>query len=58
MTDSFKKGVKESVDVKLEQPLNREGGLRHNLSPTYNVVLSPYYLQEDGDEVMYLFVAL
>lgn len=46
MTDSFKKGVKESGDDKLKQPLNREGGLRHYLSPTYNVVLSPYYLQD------------
>ena len=35
------RGVKESIHVKLEWPsLNRGGGLRHYLSPTYNAVLS------------------
>ena len=33
----FERGVKESIYVKLERPsVNRGGGLRHFLSPTYN----------------------
>ncbi|XP_049914604.1 uncharacterized protein LOC126398968 [Epinephelus moara] len=37
----FERGVKEAIYVKLEKPsLNRGGGLRHHLSPTYNAVLS------------------
>ena len=37
----FERGVKEFIYVKLEQPsLNRGGGLRYDLSPTYNAVLS------------------
>ena len=37
----FERGVKESIHVKLEPPsLNRGGGLRHYLSPSYNAVLS------------------
>ncbi len=37
----FERGVKEAIYVKLEKPsLNRGGGLRHNLSTTYNTVLS------------------
>ena len=37
----FERGVKESIYIKLERPsLNREGGLRHYLSPTNNTVLS------------------
>ena len=36
----FKKSVKEAIHVKLKKPsLNRGGGLRHLLSPTYNAVL-------------------
>ena len=36
----FERGVKEAIHVKLERPsLNRGGGLRHHLSPTYNAVL-------------------
>ena len=36
----FEWGVKESIYLKLEQPsLNRGGGLRHQLSATYNAVL-------------------
>ena len=35
----FERGVKEAIHVKLERPsLNRGGGLRHHLSPTYNAV--------------------
>ena len=37
----FVRGVTESVYVKLKHPsLNRGGGWRHYLSPTYNTVLS------------------
>ena len=37
----FERGVKESIYVKLEQPSwNRGGGLSHDLSPTYNAILS------------------
>ena len=37
----FERGVKEAIYTKLEKPsLNRGGGLRHNLSATYNAVLS------------------
>ena len=37
----FERGVNESIYFKLEQSsLNRGGGLRHDLSPTYNAVLS------------------
>ena len=36
----FERGVKEAIHVKLKKPsLNRGGGLRHFLSPTYNVVV-------------------
>ena len=36
----FERGVKEAIFVNLEKPsLNRGGGLRHNLSSTYNAVL-------------------
>ena len=37
----FERGVKEAIYVKVEKPsLNRGGGLRHQLSPIYNAVLS------------------
>ena len=37
----FERGVKEAIYVKIKKPsLNRGGGLRHNLSTTYNAVLS------------------
>ena len=37
----FERGVREAIYVKVEKPsLNRGGGLRHHLSPTYNAVLS------------------
>lgn len=37
----FERGVKEAIYVKVEKPsLNRGGGLRHHLSPIYNVALS------------------
>ena len=37
----FERGVKEAIFTRLEKPsLNRGGGLRHNLSATYNVVLN------------------
>ncbi len=36
----FERGVKEAIYVKLERPsLDRGGGLRHHLTPAYNVVL-------------------
>ncbi|XP_060756448.1 uncharacterized protein LOC132867510 [Neoarius graeffei] len=36
----YERGVKEAIFVNLERPsLNRGGGLRHNLSATYNAVL-------------------
>jgi hypothetical protein len=39
----FERGVKEAIHVKLEKPsLNRGGGLRHFLSPTYNAVLHSF----------------
>lgn len=35
-----RRGVKDAIYIQLEQPsLNRGGGLRHNLSPVYKVVL-------------------
>ncbi len=37
----FERGVKEAIYTRVEKPLlNRGGGLRHHLSPTYNAVLS------------------
>ncbi|KAK3543794.1 hypothetical protein QTP70_027263 [Hemibagrus guttatus] len=37
----FERGVKEVIYVQVENPsLNRGGGLRHNLSPTFHAVLS------------------
>ncbi|TWW56851.1 hypothetical protein D4764_14G0010510 [Takifugu flavidus] len=42
----FERGVKEAIHVKLEKPsLNRGGGLRHFLSPTYNAVLHSFQQQ-------------
>ncbi|TWW69287.1 hypothetical protein D4764_18G0000930 [Takifugu flavidus] len=42
----FERGVKEAIHVKLEKPsLNRVGGLRHVLSPTYNAVLHSFQQQ-------------
>ena len=43
LTDNrwFERGVKGSINIKLERPsLNRGGGLRHYLSPSYDVVPS------------------
>ena len=38
----FERGVKEVIYVKLEQPsFNRGGGLRHQLSDTYNAMKYP-----------------
>ncbi|KAJ0057566.1 hypothetical protein NL108_009329 [Boleophthalmus pectinirostris] len=38
----FERGVKEAIFVKKENPsLNRNGGLRHYLSPIYNSILKP-----------------
>lgn len=40
----FEKGVKEAICVKLENPsLNRGGGLRHFLPPTYNAFLHSFH---------------
>ncbi|TWW71630.1 hypothetical protein D4764_16G0001270 [Takifugu flavidus] len=42
----FERGVKKAIHVKLEKPsLNRGGGLRHFLSPTYNAVLHSFQQQ-------------
>ena len=45
----LKRGVKESIYVKLRRSsLNRGGGLRHYLSPTYIFVLSSLHRQLDN----------
>ncbi|TWW58487.1 hypothetical protein D4764_06G0000170 [Takifugu flavidus] len=42
----FERGVKEAIHVKWEKlSLNRGGGLRHFLSPTYNAVLHSFQQQ-------------
>ena len=53
-----KRGVKESIYVKLEWPsLNRGGGLWHNLTPTYNAGLSSLSRQLNNHSWAHLALA-